>query len=196
MDNKTDLLNSNAINWSKETGIELIYYVNNKFKLDELWKKWQKMPINLKKESDKKCLELFGKTNIGLYKHIYNTVQYNGYPFILHLHNPRNGSEHYDLRFLDLKNPKLLHSFALPDNWRNDINKTVLFKTRDHDPRWLQLESYRLKTIDEGVINYKIYKPYGYFLLEFSGKIINGTYQLFKLRDKIRKDVWMLVKKH
>jgi hypothetical protein len=191
----SDSLNSSALKWSKETGIELIHVVKNKFELDDLWKNWSKMPSNLKKESDKKCLELFGKTNIQLYKQLYNVVRYDGYPFILHQHNPRNGSEHYDLRFLDLKNPKLLHSFALPDNWQKNINKTVLFKTRDHDPRWLQLESYRLKTIDKGVINYKIYKPYGYFLLEFTGNIINGTYQLFKLRDKIRKDVWMLVKK-
>jgi hypothetical protein len=189
-------LNNRAIDWSNETGIEIIYNVSDKFKLNDLWKNWQKMPIHLKKESDKKCLQLFGKTNSGLYKSLYNTVRYDGFPFILHLHNPRNGSEHYDLRFLDLKNPKLLHSFALPDNWQNNINKTVLFKTRDHDPRWLKLESYRLKTIDEGVINYKIYKPYGYFLLEFSGNIIKGTYQLFKLKDKIRKDVWMLVKKN
>lgn len=185
-----------ADKWSKETGIELINVVRDRFLLESKWSNWNKMPDNLKMESDRKCLELFGRTNKKQYQLLKETVKYDGYQFILHRHNPRHGSEHYDLRFIDLKNPKLLHSFALPDNWRDNINKTVLYKTRDHDPRWLKLESYRLKTIDEGIINYKIYKPSVYFLLEFSGKIINGTYQLFKLKDKIRKDVWLLVKKH
>ena len=31
--------------------------------------------------------------------------------FVLHKHNPRNGSLHYDLRFVDPRNPKILHSF-------------------------------------------------------------------------------------
>ena len=195
--NNKDYINNNkfAIEWSKETGIVIVYIVDNKFKLEELFKNFSRMPYNLQKESDKKCIEYFGCTNKDHYLKQLKTLQYTGFPFVLHLHNPRNGTEHNDLRFLDLKNPKLLHSFALPDNWKENINKTVLFKTRDHDPRWLELESYRLKTLDEGFVNYKIYKPYGYFLLEFSGKIINGTYQLFKLKNKIRKDVWMFVKK-
>lgn len=194
--NIKELNDKNALDWKNETGIEIVYGVKNKFELDEIYKNWKKMPLNLKIQSDKKSLEIYGCTNDRHYAQLSKTLQYDGYPFILHQHNPRHGSEHYDLRFIDLKNPKkLLHSFALPDNWRDNINKTVLFKTRDHDPRWLTLESYRLKTIDEGTINYKIYKPYGYFLLEFSGKIINGTYQLFKLHNKIRNDVWMFVKK-
>jgi hypothetical protein len=60
----TQLKINNAIEWSRQTGIELLYSVKDKFKLDDMWKNWQKMPSNLKKESDKKCLELFGKTNI------------------------------------------------------------------------------------------------------------------------------------
>ena len=189
-------LSSNAVKWSETTGIELIHPLTDRFLLESKWQNWNKMPKELQMESDKKSLDLFGKTNKSHYLELKKDVKYDGYPFILHQHNPRNGSEHYDLRFIDLKNPKLLHSFALPDNWRQNINKTVLYKTRDHDPRWLKLESYRLKTVDEGVINYKIYKPSLYFLLEFSGSIINGLYQLFKLKDKIRKDVWLLVKKH
>lgn len=189
------LKNKDALDWKNQTGIEIVYNVGSRFKLDEIYKNWKKMPSNLKDHSNKKCIELFGCNNDVLYKKLSMELKYDGYPFILHQHNPRNGSEHYDLRFLDLKNPKLLHSFALPDNWRDNVNKTVLFKTRDHDPRWLKLESYRLKTIDEGTINYKLYRQDRYFLLEFNGKIINGTYQLFKLNNKIRKDVWMFVKK-
>lgn len=191
-----DHVNESALKWSRDTGIEIICETGDLFQLHKMWTNWNKMPKELQLESDRKSLELFGINNEKHFSKISKEAKYDGFPFILHQHNPRNGSEHYDLRFIDLKNPKLLHSFALPDNWRNNINKTVLYKTRDHDPRWLKLESYRLKTIDEGVINYKIYKPSIYFLLEFSGKIINGLYQLFKLKDKIRKDVWLLVKKH
>jgi hypothetical protein len=191
-----DHVNESALKWSRDTGIEIICETGDLFQLHKMWTNWNKMPKELQLESDRKSLELFGINNEKHFSKISKEAKYDGFPFILHQHNPRNGSEHYDLRFIDLKNPKLLHSFALPDNWRNNINKTVLYKTRDHDPRWLKLESYRLKTIDEGVINYKIYKPSIYFLLEFTGKIINGLYQLFKLKDKIRKDVWLLVKKH
>jgi len=168
--------------------------------IKEQWESWCNMPDHLKKLSDQYSVRLFGKTNQQRYgellkEEIQQQSMYNGFPFIIHRHNPRHGSEHYDLRFLDLKNKKLLYSFALPDNWMNNVNKTVLFKTRDHDPRWLQLESYRLTDIDNGTVDYKMYRPHGYFVLDFHGKILNGTYQLFKLRDKIRKDVWMLVKK-
>lgn len=193
--NKIEISTQNAIDWKKETGIEIVYDVMSRNELEQLWSNWQKMPYNLKKESDKKSIELFGVNNKTHFYKLQNLTKYDGFPFVLHLHNPRNGSEHYDLRFLDLKNHKLLHSFALPDNWRENPKKTVLFKTRDHDPRWLDLKSYRLQDIDKGTINYKIYKPYGYFLLEFNGNVINGLYQIFKLRDKLRKDIWMMVKK-
>lgn len=192
----TNFINQSAIDWIKKSGILLIYnLMKDRSKLEELWANWKKMPRNLQLQSDKKCIELYGCNNEKHYLMQLKQSKYDGFPFILHLHNPRNGSEHNDLRFLDLHNNKLLHSFALPDNWKDNINKTVLFKTRDHDPRWLTLESYRLKTLDKGYMDYKIYKPYGYFLLHFHGKILNGVFQIFKLRDKIRKDVWMMLKK-
>ncbi len=115
-------------------------------------------------------------------------------PFIIHRHHPRNGSLHYDLRFMDNKDSKLLHSFAAPKDFMDTLDtKTVLAKTRDHDPRWLTLKSYRLDTIDSGEVKIKV-STKKYFELQFFGKKIKGTYKLFKLNTK-REDRWLLIKK-
>jgi hypothetical protein len=114
-------------------------------------------------------------------------------PFIIHKHNPRNGSEHYDLRFLDPHDNKLLHSFATPSNFLETIdNKSLLIKTRDHDPRWLTLKSHRLTDIDTGTVSIKT-QTSKYFELIFNGKVINGKYKLFKLKTK-RDDHWLFIK--
>lgn len=181
--------------WRQRTGLEIIYDEVSSAKLDELWKNWNKMPHHMKELSDKKCIELYGMPNEKHYHTLKSTSIYDGFKFILHRHNPRSGTYHFDLRFMDLKNKKLLHSFAAPDDFLNRLDKCTLFKTRDHDPRWLTLKSYRLETMDEGTVNYKLYKPYNYFLLDFNGSVMKGTYQLFKLRNKQRNDVWLLVKK-
>jgi len=115
-------------------------------------------------------------------------------PFIIHKHHPRSGSLHYDLRFLDPRDKKLLHSFATPSNFLSTIEKkSVIIKTRDHNPRWLTLKSYRLETIDTGEVDVIIATP-KYFQLEFRGNVINGSYKLFKLKTK-RDDQWMLFAK-
>jgi hypothetical protein len=114
-------------------------------------------------------------------------------PFILHKHNPRNGSEHFDLRFLDPNDDKLLHSFAFGSDFLEKVSDRIVgVKTRDHDPRWLTLKSYRLKDIDRGTVIVKIGTK-KYFELEFSGKIIKGKYKLFKVKSK-RGDNWLLIK--
>lgn len=58
--NESQKANENALKWKQETGIEIIYDIMSRKELDQLWLNWQKMPYNLKKESDKKSLELFG----------------------------------------------------------------------------------------------------------------------------------------
>lgn len=129
---------------------------------------------------------------------IYEQVSksmYDGFPFVIHQHEPRSGSLHFDLRFLDLKNQKLLHSFAAPENFLENTNRSTLYKTRDHDPRWLTLKSYRLKEVDSGVVSYKMYRPSNYFELEFHGSILNGVYRLMKLKNRGRDDLWLLTKK-
>ena len=88
----------------------------------------------------------------------------------------------------------MLHSFAAPSNFLETIHKkTVLVKTRDHDPRWLNLKSYRLKDIDKGLVSVLV-STKNYFELEFKGKKIKGKYKLFKLKTK-RNDQWLLFKK-
>ena len=49
--------------WRAETGIELIHKEPTKEELERVWKNWDWMSEKMKKESDKKSLELFGKTN-------------------------------------------------------------------------------------------------------------------------------------
>ena len=114
-------------------------------------------------------------------------------PFIVHQHTPRNGSFHLDLRFLDPFNPKNLYSFALPKEYKFDSHKTLAVRTRDHDPRWLTLKSYRLKTIDEGNAIISIMAP-KYIEVEFQGSQLIGRYKLFKLSKTTREDQWLLVK--
>ena len=115
-------------------------------------------------------------------------------PFIVHKHNPRSGSSHFDIRFVDNKNPKLLHSFAAPSNFlETKDKKIVLAKTRDHDIRWLTLKSYRLDVIDKGQVTINI-STNKYFELVFHGKVLNGKYKLFKMHNTSREDRWLLVK--
>ncbi len=114
--------------------------------------------------------------------------------FIVHKHHPRNGSLHYDLRFIDPKDPKLLHSFAFGSDFEKKAStKIVGVKTRDHDPRWLTLKSYRLETIEEGKVTLMV-STKKYFEMVFDGKILNGLYKLIKVKSH-RGDNWILVRK-
>ena len=71
-------------------------------------------------------------------------------PFVLHEHHPRSGTKHYDLRFVNPKDPKRMYSFAGTESFLKDLkSKALMFKTRPHDIRWLDLKSYRLKEIDK-----------------------------------------------
>ena len=128
------------------------------------------------------------------YKIICEAMQLVNVPFIVHEHEPRRGSKHYDVRFLDPRDPKILHSFAAPSNFPDTAQgKTVLAKTRDHDPRWLKLKSYRLKTVDEGKAEIKM-ATHKYFEITFNGKLLNGFYKLFKMSNTQRDDRWLLIK--
>lgn len=128
------------------------------------------------------------------YSIICEALQTTKVKFIIHSHDSRKGSSHYDLRFLDPRDPKLLHSFAAPKNFLDTLNtRSVIVKTRDHDPRWLTLKSYRLKEIDKGEAIIKIATK-KYFEIDFNGKVLKGSYKLFKIKTR-RDDNWMLVRK-
>ena len=114
-------------------------------------------------------------------------------PFILHRHRPRSGSEHYDLRFLDPKNPKLLYSFAFGSKLLDSLDSKIsAVKTRDHDPRWLTLKSYRLDALDKGDCDIVIQRN-NYFEMIFKGQILKGSYRLFALKTR-RGDQWLFIK--
>lgn len=105
-----------------------------------------------------------------VYRLISESLQ-SDVPFIVHRHNPRSGSQHYDIRFLNVRNNRVLFSFAAPSNFLDTVNgKTVLVKTKDHDPRWLTLKSYRLENIDEGKATIKI-QTAKYIQLTFHGEV-------------------------
>jgi len=128
------------------------------------------------------------------YKLLCEAIKRQDNVFIIHKHDPRSGSIHYDLRITDPKNPPNLLSFAAPSDFLETIGKkTVLAKTRDHDKRWLTLQSHRLNDIDKGKVNVKIATD-KYMVLVFNGKLLKGEYKLFKLSKTRRDDRWLLIK--
>lgn len=50
--------------WRAETGIELIHKEPTLSEQKRIWKNWNEMSDDMKKKSDKKSLELFGKDNV------------------------------------------------------------------------------------------------------------------------------------
>lgn len=58
-----ELLNDPVHKWRAETGIELIHKEPTKKEQIRIWKNWQEMSPEMKAESDKKSLEIFGMTN-------------------------------------------------------------------------------------------------------------------------------------
>lgn len=57
------LIDDPAHAWRMKTGLELIHKEPSKKELERIWANWQEMTDEQKAESDKKSIELFGKTN-------------------------------------------------------------------------------------------------------------------------------------
>lgn len=57
------LINDPVHLWRAKTGIELIHNEPDISELNRIWSNWKVMPENLKKISEAKSIELFGKTN-------------------------------------------------------------------------------------------------------------------------------------
>ncbi len=57
------LLNDPVHLWRAETGIELIHKEPTPQEQERIWKNWNEMTDEMKKRSDEKSIELFGKDN-------------------------------------------------------------------------------------------------------------------------------------
>lgn len=64
------LLKDRAHLWRAETGIELIHKEPTKIEQIRIWNNWNEMTDEMKKKSDTKSIELFGKDNAKHYKDI------------------------------------------------------------------------------------------------------------------------------
>lgn len=58
--------------WRAETGIELVHKEPTKEELIRIWNNWNEMSGDMKEKSDKKSLELSGKTNEEHYNELIN----------------------------------------------------------------------------------------------------------------------------
>jgi len=70
-----NLLNCPIHRWRSETGIELVHKEPTLKELQRIYRNWNLMNEQLKKLSDQKSLELFGKTNEQHYKDLLNHYQ-------------------------------------------------------------------------------------------------------------------------
>ena len=64
------LIDDPAHAWRMKTGLELIHKEPSKKELERIWANWQEMTDEQKAESDKKSIELFGKTNAENYNEL------------------------------------------------------------------------------------------------------------------------------
>ncbi|EKE20753.1 MAG: hypothetical protein ACD_7C00492G0005 [uncultured bacterium] len=69
-DKAEELLNDPIHCWRAETGIELIHKEPTLKEQKRIWENWNEMTDEMKKESDSKCIEFFGKDNISHNKEI------------------------------------------------------------------------------------------------------------------------------
>ena len=116
------------------------------------------------------------------------------YPFIVHEHKARNSSLHYDLRFVVPHNEKILWSFAFPKEFTKKLTSKIIgYRTKDHDIRWLTLNSYRLNVFDKGKLQFEIFSK-SYLKIFFIGNELKGSYILFHISKGIRNDKWLLKK--
>lgn len=69
-DKAATLLSNPAHLWRAETGIELIHKEPTLKEQERIWKNWNEMRNEMKKKSDAKSMELFGKDNTSHHKEI------------------------------------------------------------------------------------------------------------------------------
>ena len=62
-DKANELLKDPVHRWRADTGIELIHKEPTREEQERIWKNWNAMTNEMKKRSDEKSIQLFGKTN-------------------------------------------------------------------------------------------------------------------------------------
>ena len=72
-----ELIKDPAHKYRMDSGIELIHREPTKEELERIWKNWNLMSNDQKMKSDKKSIELFGKTNQDHYKELINSYVVN-----------------------------------------------------------------------------------------------------------------------
>lgn len=72
----TELMGDPAHEWRADTGIELIHPEPTEKELDRIWVNWNAMTPEQKKASDKKCKEIFNKSNTRLYAELKAVWKY------------------------------------------------------------------------------------------------------------------------
>lgn len=109
-----------------KTGIELIHKEPSKEELERIWKNWNNMSHNQKIKSDKKSIELFGKTNKENYEELINLYVNEAYNSKGYTDYMVNGSSNYVLQQYKRINYPFKISVDLPNYInRNDFEKEV-----------------------------------------------------------------------
>lgn len=68
---KADVLLKDPVHlWRVETGVELIHKEPTKDEQIRIWKNWNEMTAEMKRKSDEKSMEVFGKNNAAHNKEI------------------------------------------------------------------------------------------------------------------------------
>jgi cytidylate kinase len=82
-DKADQLLKDPVHKWRAEKGIELIHKEPTKDELNRIYKNWNKMTDEQKKESDEYSMKLFGKTNKDHYKELSKSYNESSQPLLI-----------------------------------------------------------------------------------------------------------------
>jgi RimJ/RimL family protein N-acetyltransferase len=114
------LIDDPAHAWRMKTGIELIHKEPSKKELERIWANWQEMTDEQKAESDKKSIELFGKTNEENYNELINLYE-----------SAKNESELYCISQEDLDGqtlePRVPNNFFTKNGYEDGETPRVCF---------------------------------------------------------------------
>ena len=142
-----------------DSGIELIHKEPSKDELERIWKNWNRMTTSQKRESDKKSIELFGKTNKDHYNELISSYDES---YLLQ-EASSNKVYHLSQTNLDGKTiqPTVPSDYMTVNGYEDGKTKRVCFATSiDGCLRGLSLKCEGMKLfVHVPDDNYNIYKP-------------------------------------